>query len=170
MSDSFYDFGGGSSAAAVATPTAETAPGTTGRRTSSLGTLTAAQAPTGQGVEAVIDACTALTRSLDGVMAVIVATSDGMLIHSTWNEVEGMRAAAISAAALGLGQRIASDFGQGEFHDSVVSTGDRAIGIYAVGDRYVLGVVAEAEKVSLGLLHVTARQTAGTLAQILAHP
>lgn len=114
----------------------------------------------GTGVDAVIDHCAALSRSLEGVLALIVATSDGMLIHSTWSEVEGMRAAAISAAALGLGQRIAADFGQGEFHDSVVSTGDRVIGIYAVGDGHVLGVVAAAEEVSLGLLHLNARRTA----------
>jgi hypothetical protein len=135
-----------------------------------LGSFGSPQAPAGEGVQAVVEACAQLTRSLDGVLAVIVATSDGMLIHSTWNEVEGMRAAAISAAALGLGQRIASDFGQGDFHDSVVSTGDRAIGIYAVGDRYVLGVVAEAEKVSLGLLHLSSRQTAATLERILVRP
>lgn len=120
------------------------------------------------GVEAVIEHCAELSRSLDGVLAVIVATSDGMLIHSTWSEVEGMRAAAISAAALGLGQRIASDFGQGGFHDSVVSTGDRVIGIYAVGERHVLGVVAAAEDVTLGLLHLSARKTAQAIGTALA--
>jgi predicted regulator of Ras-like GTPase activity (Roadblock/LC7/MglB family) len=161
MSESFYDFGGEDSGDVAVAP--QQAPPKAPTSLSSFG----AKPPTGQGVEAVIEACASLTRSLDGVMAVIVATSDGMLIHSTWNEVEGMRAAAISAAALGLGQRIASDFGQGDFQDSVVTTADRAIGIYAIGDRYVLGVVAEAEKVSLGLLHLTARQTAGTLQQIL---
>jgi uncharacterized protein len=120
------------------------------------------------GVEAAIEHCAELTRSLDGVLAVIVATSDGMLIHSTWSEVEGIRAAAISAAALGLGQRIASDFGQGGFHDSVVSTGDRVIGIYAVGERHVLGVVAAAEDVTLGLLHLSARKTAQAVGSALA--
>lgn len=121
-----------------------------------------------RGVDAVVEHCAALSRSLDGVLALIVATSDGMLIHSTWSEVEGLRAAAISAAALGLGQRIASDFGQGEFHDSVVSTGDRVIGIYAVGERHVLGVVASAEDVTLGLLHLNARRTAQAIGQALA--
>lgn len=168
MPESFYDFGvggDGSSEVAVAPEPAANAPRT------GLGSLGQMSTPTaGQGVEAVVEVCASLTRSLDGMTAVIVATSDGMLIHSTWNEVEGMRAAAISAAALGLGQRIAADFGQGGFHDSVVSTGDRVIGIYAVGDRYVLGVVAEADKVSLGLLHLSARQTASTLATILGRP
>jgi predicted regulator of Ras-like GTPase activity (Roadblock/LC7/MglB family) len=162
MSESFYDFGLGDAGDVAVAPQRAAAP--KAGRSTSLGM----KPPTGQGLEAVVEACAGLTRSLDGVLAVIVATSDGMLIHSTWNEVEGMRAAAISAAALGLGQRIASDFGQGDFQDSVVTTADRAIGIYAVGDRYVLGVVAEADKVSLGLLHLSARQTAGTLQQVLA--
>jgi uncharacterized protein len=118
------------------------------------------------GVEAAIERCAALSRSLDGILALIVATSDGMLIHSTWSEVEGMRAAAISAAALGLGQRIASDFGQGKFEDSVVSTGDRVIGIYAIGDSHVLGVVATSE-VTLGLLHLSARRAAEDIGRAL---
>ena len=153
--DSFYDFGVGEGPEPSTIPT---------RIPSKGATILSARTPTSaSGVEAVIGECEALTRSLDGVLAVIVATSDGMLIHSSWSEVEGMRAAAISAAALGLGQRIASDFGQGDFHDSVVSTGDRVIGIYAVGDGFVLGVVAEAEAVSLGLLHLNARRTAQAL-------
>ncbi|MDH4117568.1 MAG: roadblock/LC7 domain-containing protein [Acidimicrobiia bacterium] len=151
--ESFYDFGG---------PEPEPARPSIGR----LSTVVAN--PTATGVEAVIEECAALSRSLDGILALIVATSDGMLIHSTWSEVEGMRAAAISAAALGLGQRIASDFGQGEFHDSVVSTGDRVIGIYAVGDRHVLGVVAAAEDVTLGLLHLSARRTAQAIGRVLS--
>lgn len=152
--DGFYDFDGPSVAASD-------------QRPSTVASIRPSTAASSDGVAAVIEECDILTRSIDGILAVIVATSDGMLIHSTWNEVEGMRAAAISAAALGLGQRIAADFGQGEFHDSVVSTGDRAIGIYSVGDRYVLGVVAVAEDVSLGLLHLNARRTAQALEQVL---
>ncbi|MGF1665484.1 MAG: roadblock/LC7 domain-containing protein [Acidimicrobiia bacterium] len=151
----FYDFGAGDPAPRN-TGTTVTVPGA-----SAVGSVAT-------GVEAVIEHCAELTRSLDGVLAVIVATSDGMLIHSTWSEVEGMRAAAISAAALGLGQRIAADFGQGGFHDSVVSTGDRVIGIYAVGERHVLGVVAAAEDVTLGLLHLSARKTARAVGTALA--
>jgi predicted regulator of Ras-like GTPase activity (Roadblock/LC7/MglB family) len=154
----FYDFGTDDPAM---TPSAVTTAGF------GLAIRPGATATTGNGVEAVIGECDVLTRSMDGILAVIVATSDGMLLHSTWNEVEGMRAAAISAAALGLGQRIASDFGQGEFHDSVVSTGDRVIGIYSVGDGFVLGVVASAEEVSLGLLHLNARQTAKAIESVL---
>jgi predicted regulator of Ras-like GTPase activity (Roadblock/LC7/MglB family) len=160
--DGFYDFGGDEPSATTGGPVATAA-------TTVLGlTLRPGDVATrGHGVEAVIAECDLLTRSIDGILAVIVATSDGMLIHSTWDEVEGMRAAAISAAALGLGERIAADFGQGEFHDSVVSTGDRVIGIYSVGDGFVLGVVAAAEDVSLGLLHLNARQTARSIEAIL---
>lgn len=107
--------------------------------------------------------CGDLADSLAGVTAVIVASADGLLIHSSWTEVEGMRAAAISAAALGLGDRIAQDFGDGEFEDLVVAAGDQIIGIYAIGDGHVLGVVAQAEQVSLSLLHEYARITAATL-------
>ncbi len=157
--DSFYDFGVADTA--VATEPAAHKPST------GVSILAARTAARSTGAGAVVAECEALTHSLQGVLAVIVATSDGMLIHSSWSEVEGMRAAAISAAALGLGQRIAADFGQGEFHDSVVSTGDRVIGIYAVGDGYVLGVVAVAEDVSLGLLHLNARRTAAAMKEIL---
>ncbi len=156
-SQGFYNFGTDDPTSATTAPTP-----------AAFGPLPSASGATG--VDAVIERCADLTRALDGVLAVIVATSDGMLIHSTWNEVEGMRAAAISAAALGLGQRIASDFGQGGFHDSVVSTGDRVIGIYAVGDRHVLGVVAAAEDVTLGLLHLSARKTARDIGTALAGP
>lgn len=107
--------------------------------------------------------CGDLAESLEGVTAVIVASADGLLIHSSWSEVEGMRAAAISAAALGLGDRIAKDFGEGEFEDLVVAAGDQIIGIYAIGENHVLGVVADAEAVSLSLLHEHARITAATL-------
>ena len=117
-------------------------------------------------MEAVKAHCDELFQRLDGVLAVIVATADGLPVFTNWSEVEGMRAAAISATALGLGNRIAQDFGQGAFHDSVVSTGDRQIGIYAVGDNHVLGVVADQE-VSLGMLHHWARRTASGLAEVL---
>lgn len=149
---SFYDFGTGP--VETASPTSASAPALASFNSGATG------------VEAVIDHCAALSRSLDGILALIVATSDGMLLHSTWSEVEGMRAAAISAAALGLGRRIASDFGQGDFHDSVVSTGDRVIGIYAIGDTHVLGVVASAD-VTLGLLHLSARRTAQEIGRVL---
>ena len=159
-SESFYDFAAGTDTAI--------APGQPSRAPSLGASIRSAQSATSTGgVDAVVEECGILTRSLDGIMAVIVATSDGMLIHSSWSEVEGMRAAAISAAALGLGQRIAADFGQGEFHDSVVSTGDRVIGIYAVGEGYVLGVVAKADEVSLGLLHLNARRTAQAIKSVL---
>lgn len=107
--------------------------------------------------------CGDLAESLKGVTAVIVASADGLLIHSSWSEVEGMRAAAISAAALGLGDRIAQDFGEGDFEDLVVAAGDQIIGIYAIGTNHVLGVVADAHEVSLIQMHEHARVVADTL-------
>jgi predicted regulator of Ras-like GTPase activity (Roadblock/LC7/MglB family) len=115
----------------------------------------------------VVDECELLAASHPGILDVLVATSDGMLVHSTWDDVEGMRAAAVFAATLGIGQRIASDFGDGGFQDASISTADRVVVTYAIGASHLLGIVADSESLTPGMLLHEARRSVDKLAKLL---
>lgn len=111
------------------------------------------------------DATDRLRSEVPGVLAVLVATSDGMLQFGDLPASHGARTAALAATTLGLGRRISEDFGDGEFSEAVISSTDRHLTIYAVDLDTVLAAISQAG-INLGLLHHYARRMCRDLAAV----
>ena len=104
-----------------------------------------------------------LAESMPGVRGALVASVDGRPIAAALPEHEANSTAAIVAASLGLGSRLADLTGEGPLQEIVVRSGAGYVVIYAVGDRGVLTVLTTAS-VNLALLHLRAREVRADLA------
>lgn len=108
-----------------------------------------------------------LRAEVPGVRGAIVATVDGRPHAAALPEHDEEATAAIVAASLGLGRRLAELTGDGEVQEIVVRSGGGHVVIYAVGARGVLTVLC-GPGVNLARLHLAARQVVGELAPSLS--
>lgn len=108
-----------------------------------------------------------LVDGLPGVRGALVASVDGRPAAAVLPEHDAGSTAAIVAASLGLGSRLADLAGDGSLQEIVVRSGSGYVVIYAVGERGVLTVLASAS-VNLALLHLRARDTRADLVEPLA--
>lgn len=104
-----------------------------------------------------------LADALPGVRGALVASVDGRPVAAVLPEHDASSTAAIVAASLGLGTRLADLAGEGSLQEIVVRSGSGYVVIYAVGDRGVLTVLTTAA-VNLALLHLKARDARTALA------
>jgi predicted regulator of Ras-like GTPase activity (Roadblock/LC7/MglB family) len=93
----------------------------------------------------------------------LVASVDGRLIAHDTHGVEPDGMAALSAAVLGLSQRLIETVGPGEFAETVIRGTHGYVATYAAGPRAVLTVLCD-EETNVGRLHLEARQVANRLA------
>ncbi|HET8662438.1 MAG TPA: roadblock/LC7 domain-containing protein [Micromonosporaceae bacterium] len=108
-----------------------------------------------------------LRDQVPGVLGSLVASFDGMLVaDDTPSGVEPTGLAALAAAGLGLGQRIAATVHHGDLTETVVSATSGHVATYAAGNRVLFTVVASAAT-NVGLLHIEARQVAERVAAIV---
>ncbi len=89
----------------------------------------------------------------------LVASVDGLLIAHDTHGTEPSGLAALTAAALGLAQRLADTTGQGDFRESLVRGEHGYVATYAAGSACVLTVLAHPD-VNVGRLHLEARRSA----------
>ena len=108
----------------------------------------------------------ALADSLPGVRGALVASVDGRPVAAVLPQHEASSTAAIVAASLGLGSRLADLAGEGALQEIVVRSGSGYVVIYAVGERGVLTVLTTAS-VNLALLHLRARDARADLVEPL---
>lgn len=108
-----------------------------------------------------------LRDTVGGVRGALVASVDGRPFAAVLPEHDEDATAAIVAASLGLGRRLADLSGEGEMQEIVVRSQSGYVVIYAVGTRGVLTVLTT-RSANLALLHLTARDVATALAQPLA--
>lgn len=106
-------------------------------------------------------------RAAIAVSGVMVATADGLSMAYDLPNDDSLRIAAMSATALGLGQRLVESFGHGEFAESVTRGSEGYFVVYGAGPEAVLAVIAP-EGTNLGLLHHEARRIARRIAEALA--
>ena len=101
------------------------------------------------------------------VEATAIVSVDGLTMASSLpGGVEEDRVAAMSAAMLSLGERIASELGRGAL-DEVYVKGERGyVVLRAVGEEAVLTVLAR-QQTKLGLLFLDMRRASPDLAAIL---
>ncbi len=96
----------------------------------------------------------------------LVAGVDGMLIAHDTHGTEPSGLAELTAAALGLAQRLADATGQGDFKESLVRGEHGYVATYAAGTACVLTVLAHPD-VNVGRLHLEARRSAGRIGTLL---
>ncbi|GAA0227617.1 roadblock/LC7 domain-containing protein [Cryptosporangium japonicum] len=96
----------------------------------------------------------------------LVASVDGRLIAHDTHGIEPDGMAALSAAVLGLSQRLIETVGPGQFAETVTRGTHGYVATYAAGPRAVLTVVT-GEETNIGRLHLEARQVANRLAALL---
>jgi predicted regulator of Ras-like GTPase activity (Roadblock/LC7/MglB family) len=108
-----------------------------------------------------------LQMNTPDVEATSVVSVDGLTMASILpSGVEEDRVAAMSAAMLSLGERIASELGRGIL-DEVYVKGERGyVVLRAVGEEAVLTVLAR-QRTKLGLLFLDMRRASEELAAIL---
>ncbi|MFI6444751.1 roadblock/LC7 domain-containing protein [Kitasatospora sp. NPDC050543] len=96
----------------------------------------------------------------------LVASVDGLLVAHDTHGTEPTGLAALTAAALGLAQRLADATGQGDFKESLVRGEHGYVATYAAGSVTVLTVLALPD-VNVGRLHLEARRSAERVACLL---
>jgi predicted regulator of Ras-like GTPase activity (Roadblock/LC7/MglB family) len=108
-----------------------------------------------------------LQMSTTDIEASAVVSVDGLTIASSLPPgVEEDRVAAMSAAMLSLGERIASELGRGLLDEVYVKGAGGYVILTAVGEEAVLTVMARAGA-KLGLVFLEMRRAAEELADIL---
>ncbi|MBN1177935.1 MAG: roadblock/LC7 domain-containing protein [Anaerolineae bacterium] len=108
-----------------------------------------------------------LQMSTTDIEASAVVSVDGLTIASSLPPgVEEDRVAAMSAAMLSLGERIASELGRGALDEVYVKGAGGYVILTAVGEEAVLTVLARAGA-KLGLVFLEMRRAAEELADIL---
>ncbi|MET9915326.1 roadblock/LC7 domain-containing protein [Streptomyces sp. NPDC006476] len=96
------------------------------------------------------DSATTLTDILaslrDRVMGVsesVLSTADGLLVVADVESVHAESVAALAAATLGVGRRMADHTGAGPLREVVVRGGSGHVVVTAVGDRALLTVMGD---------------------------
>lgn len=116
----------------------------------------------------IIDRLRQLHNSLPDIEASAVVSVDGLAIASALQEgVEEDRVAAMSAAMLSLGERIAQELGKGTLEQVYVKGSNGYIILMAIGQDAVLACMA-AEQGKLGLIFLEMRRASEDLKKILS--
>jgi predicted regulator of Ras-like GTPase activity (Roadblock/LC7/MglB family) len=114
-----------------------------------------------------VDRLRDLQASSPDVEASAVVSVDGLTMASALpRSVEEDRVAAMSAAMLSLGERIATELGRGNLDQVYIRGKNGFVILMAVGTEAVLTVLARQEA-KLGLLFLDMRRTTEDLVQLL---
>ena len=117
--------------------------------------------------EQMVDRLRALQASSPDVEASAVVSVDGLTMASALPaDVEEDRVAAMSAAMLSLGERIATELGRGDLDQVYIRGAQGFVILMAVGNGAVLTVLAR-EQAKLGLLFLDMRRATEDLTELL---
>lgn len=115
-------------------------------------------------LKARLGALQSLTPELE---AAAVISVEGLMIASSLPEsIAEDRMAAMSAAMLALGERIAKDLDRGELHQVYIKGGDGYVLLMSVDERAVLATLANLEA-KLGLVILDMQEAVADLRQLL---
>lgn len=93
---------------------------------------------------AIADRLRETQSTLTGVTGMMLAGSDGRPVAHVLEPDQANAAAAVGAASLSLGQRLADLVGPGRLSELTVRSPDGYVLLYAVGERHVLMVLTVA--------------------------
>ncbi|CAM5337091.1 hypothetical protein SAVIM338S_01005 [Streptomyces avidinii] len=98
----------------------------------------------------------------------LAASADGLVLAQDSAAAEAESVAALTAAALGVAQRLSDCTGQGGFRELLVRGENGYVATYAAGEAAVLTLMAE-QRVNVGRLHLEARRSSLRIAELLDH-
>ncbi|MFD7162901.1 roadblock/LC7 domain-containing protein [Streptomyces violascens] len=98
--------------------------------------------------------CGALAASVDGLV----------LAQDSTHEAEPL--AALTAAALGIAQRLTGTAGQGAFHELLLRGDQGYVATYAAGSSAVLTLLAQ-PRINVGRLHLEARRASARIGDLV---
>lgn len=114
-----------------------------------------------------VDRLRDLQASSPDIEASAVVSVDGLTIASALPQgVEEDRVAAMSAAMLSLGERIASELGRGSLDQVYIKGVEGYVVLMSVGEEAVLTALAR-EQAKLGLIFLDMRRAAEALAKLI---
>ncbi|WP_121017574.1 roadblock/LC7 domain-containing protein [Streptomyces sp. 3211.6] len=102
---------------------------------------------------------------LSGALA---ASADGLVLAQDSATTEAESVAALTAAALGVAQRLSDCTGQGGFRELLVRGEHGYVATYAAGEAAVLTLTAE-PRVNVGRLHLEARRSSLRITELIEH-
>ncbi|GLW03278.1 roadblock/LC7 domain-containing protein [Streptomyces lavendulae] len=98
----------------------------------------------------------------------LAASADGLVLAQDSAAAEAESVAALTAAALGVAQRLSDCTGQGGFRELLVRGENGYVATYAAGDTAVLTLIAE-PRVNVGRLHLEARRSSLRITELIDH-
>ncbi|WP_329457527.1 roadblock/LC7 domain-containing protein [Streptomyces sp. NBC_01497] len=107
-----------------------------------------------------------LRACLPQVTGALAASADGLVLaqETAGNQAEGV--AALTAAALGVAQRLTETTGQGDFRELLVRGERGYVATYAAGSSAVLTLLAE-PRTNVGRLHLEARRSSARIGELV---
>ncbi|WP_438295471.1 roadblock/LC7 domain-containing protein [Streptomyces sp. HUAS TT7] len=121
-------------------------------------------------VAEVLEELRRLRARLPQLTGALAASSDGFVIAQDGapEAVEGIAAltAALTAAALGVAQRLTETTGQGGFRELLVRGEAGYVATYAAGSTAVLTLLAD-PRVNVGRLHLEARRSSTRVGELI---
>ena len=108
-----------------------------------------------------------LANATPDIEAAAIVDNDGLMIASSLPaEIEEDSVAAMSAALLGISERIAGELERGDFEMVMVRGGQGFVVISRAGDDAVLAVLTTT-KAKLGLIFLDVKRASGEIAGLL---
>ncbi|MFD9354486.1 roadblock/LC7 domain-containing protein [Streptomyces sp. NPDC060031] len=96
----------------------------------------------------------------------LAASADGLVLAQDSAAAEAETVAALTAAALGVAQRLSDSTGQGGFRELLLRGELGYVATYAAGEAAVLTLIAE-PRVNVGRLHLEARRSSLRISELI---
>jgi uncharacterized protein len=108
-----------------------------------------------------------LRDRVTGITGTAVASRDGLIIREDTGGVNPDNLAALTATALSLAQRLATEAGQGTLREALTRSSGGYVAIYAVGSSAVLVLLGD-EGLDVARLHRESRAAVDNIEALLA--
>ncbi|MFF3325443.1 roadblock/LC7 domain-containing protein [Streptomyces sp. NPDC002889] len=114
----------------------------------------------------VLDELRRLRTRLPQLTGAFAASVDGLVLARDAADTEAESVAALTAAALGVAQRLTETTGQGGFRELLVRGEGGYVATYAAGSSAVLTLLAE-PRINVGRLHLEARRAGVRIGELV---
>ncbi|MFC9428272.1 MULTISPECIES: roadblock/LC7 domain-containing protein [unclassified Streptomyces] len=94
-------------------------------------------------VTSLVDVLASLRERVMGASESVLSTADGLMVAADTDTLQPESVAALAAATLGLGQRMAQQADAGALRDVVIRCAAGQIIVLAVGDRALLSILGD---------------------------
>ncbi|MEV6795062.1 roadblock/LC7 domain-containing protein [Streptomyces sp. NPDC051320] len=114
----------------------------------------------------VLDELHRLRARVPLVVGALAASADGLVLAQDTASSEAESIAALTAAALGVAQRLTDTTGQGDFRELLLRGEHGYVATYAAGPSAVLTLLAQ-PRINVGRLHLEARRAGARIGELV---